>query len=78
VYCTTAGTAENWTLAIRKNNTTDTNIATLGVSAAERIFTNNALSISVAAGDYIEIKSTPPVWATNPVGCTFGGTVYIE
>jgi len=80
IYCYsgTAGTAEAWSLYIRKNNSADTLIATLSVSASERVFSNAALSIPVAAGDYIEIKAVNPLWATNPLTCIFGGYIYIE
>ncbi len=74
----TAGTAENWSLYIRVNNTTDTLIETLGAAAAERVFDNSALSITVNAGDYFEIKSIQPTWATNPLTTIYGGYVYIE
>jgi hypothetical protein len=80
IYCYsgTAGTAENWSLYIRKNNAADTLIATLAVSASERVFSNAALSIPVAVGDYIEIKGIQPLWATNPLTTIYGGYVYIE
>lgn len=80
IYCYsgTAGTNENWSLYIRKNNLTDTLIATLGVNTNERIFSNTALNIAVAAGDYIEIKAINPTWATNPLTTIFGGYIYIE
>lgn len=80
IYCYsgTAGTAEAWSLYIRKNNTTDTLIQTLSVSASERVFTNSALSIAVVAGDYIEIKGIQPTWATNPLTTIYGGYIYIE
>ena len=80
IYCYsgTAGTAEAWSLYIRKNNSTDTLIATLSVSASERVFSNAALALAVAVGDYIEIKAVNPLWATNPLTCIFGGYVYIE
>ena len=80
IYCYsgTAGTAENWSMYIRKNNSTDTLIKTLGVNTNERRFTNNALNIAVAAGDYIEIKCINPTWATNPATTIFGGYIYIE
>ena len=80
IYCYsgTAGTAEAWSLYIRKNNTTDTLIATVSAGASERIFTNAALNISMAAGDYFEIKAVNPLWATNPLTCIFGGYIYIE
>ena len=80
IYCYsgTAGTAEAWSLYVRLNNTTDTLIQTLSVSASERRFTNNAMNIVVSAGDYIEIKGVQPTWATNPLTTIYGGYIYIE
>jgi hypothetical protein len=80
IYCYsgTAGTAEAWSLYIRKNNTTDTLVATLSLNTNERKFSNASLAIAVVAGDYIEIKSVQPTWATNPLTCIYGGTLYIE
>ena len=80
IYCYsgTAGTAEAWSLYIRKNNTTDYLIATLTVSASERVFSNTGLSIAMAVGDYFEIKSIYPTFATNPLTTVYGGYVYIE
>lgn len=77
-YAGVAGTNESWSLYIRLNNTTDTLIQTLTVAAAERIFANDALNISVVAGDYIEIRGVQPTWATNPTGVIYGGHIYIE
>jgi hypothetical protein len=80
IYCYsgTAGTAESWSLYIRKNNTTDYLIATLSVSASERVFSNASLSIAVSVGDYIEIKGIQPTWSTNPLTTIYGGYIYIE
>jgi hypothetical protein len=80
IYCYsgTAGTAEAWSLYVRKNNTTDYLIATLSVTQSERKFQNSALDIPIAAGDYIEIKGVQPLWATNPLTTIYGGYVYIE
>jgi hypothetical protein len=80
IYCYsgTAGTNESWSLYIRKNNTTDTLIATVGANTNERVFSNAALNIAVAAGDYIEIKGVQPTWATNPLTTIYGGYIYIE
>jgi hypothetical protein len=73
------GTNEAWSLYIRHNNTTDYLIQTLSVAATERIWVNTGLSIAVAAGDYIEIKSVQPTWpVTNPTGAILGGYVYVE
>lgn len=80
IYCYsgTAGTNESWSIYIRVNNTTDYLIATLAVSTSERVFSNTALNISLAAGDYFEIKSVNPTWATNPLTTIFGGRIYVE
>jgi len=80
IYCYsgTAGTNEVWSLYIRKNNTTDTLIATLSVNTNERVFTNASLSIAVSVGDYIEIKGVQPTWVTNPLTTIYGGYIYIE
>lgn len=80
IYCYsgTAGTAEAWSLYIRKNNTTDYLIATLTIANSERVFSNAALNIPVVAGDYIEIKGIQPTWTTNPLTTIYGGYIYIE
>ncbi len=80
IYCYsgTAGTAEAWALSIRKNNTTDYLIATVAAATNERVFTNSNLSIPVIAGDYIEIKSVQPTYATNPLTSIFSGFIIIE
>jgi len=72
-----AGTNENISLNIRLNNTSDTLIQTVGVAAAERIFTNSSLNIAVTAGDYIELKLVLPTFGTIPTTVTGGGTIYI-
>ena len=80
IYCYsgTAGSAESWSLYIRKNNSADTLIATLSVSSSERVFSNTSLAIAVAVGDYIEIKAVNPLWSVNPLTTIFGGYLYIE
>lgn len=77
-YSGTAGTNESWSIYIRVNNTTDNLIATVSAATSERIFSNTGLNISVNVGDYIEIKSVNPTWATNPLTTIFGGYIYIE
>lgn len=74
----TAGTAENWSLYIRLNNTTDTLVQTVGLSNAHRVFSNTGLSIAVAAGDYIELKEIQPTWATNPANVRRSAVIYVE
>jgi hypothetical protein len=77
-YAGTAGTGEAWSMYIRLNNTTDSLIQTLSLANSNRVWANDALSISVVAGDYIEIKEIQPAWATNPATVTRTGVVYIE
>jgi len=77
-FATTAGTGEAWSLYIRKNNTTDFLIATVNSATGERVFSNLNINIPINAGDYIEIKSTNPTWATNPNNITFGGYITIN
>lgn len=74
----TAGTAENWSLYIRLNDTTDYLIQTVGAATQERIWTNSSLNIPVVAGDYVEIKMINPAWVTSPVNIAFGGVITIE
>jgi hypothetical protein len=74
----TAGTAENWSLYIRLNNTTDTLVQTIGLSNANRVFSKTDLSIAVVAGDYIELKEIQPTWATNPANVRRSAVIYIE
>jgi hypothetical protein len=78
-HCVTeAGTSENVDVIIRLNNTTDTRIALYGTTLSFKVFSNTALNIAVAQGDYIEIKMIMPSFATNPLDVRIGGTIYIE
>ena len=74
---TTTATNEVLNLYIRKNNAADTYIDQIGSTGYLWRFRNETLGLAVAAGDYIEIKGIPPVWATNPQG-SFAGYVYID
>ena len=74
----TAGTAEDISMNIRVNNTTDTLIQTVGLAASVRVFFNTGLNISVVQGDYIEIKMVCPTWVTNPATMAVGGVIYLE
>ena len=77
-YGTAAGSAEDISMYIRLNNTTDTLVKTVGESALGRLFDNASLNIAVVAGDYIEIKIVCPTWVTNPTGVLLGGIISIE
>ena len=66
---TTAASGETSTMSVRLNNTTDTTISSsITLTTGLDHFTNTALSIAVAVGDYVEIKWASPTWATNPIG----------
>jgi len=77
-YSGTSGTNEAWVFSIRKNNTTDTQIASVSLATNERIFSNTGLSISMSAGDYFEVKAVNPTWGTNPLTTIIGGYVMIS
>ena len=77
-YSGTAGSNENWSMYVRLNNTSDTLIQTLAANTNDRVWSNTGLNISVAVGDYIEIKEVQPAWGTNPATVTRNGIIYIE
>ena len=74
----TLGSAQNCTLALRLNNTTDTTISsTIQLTATPTTFNNSALAIAVVAGDYLEAKFTSATWTTNPTDVSISLTVYL-
>jgi len=77
-YSSTAGSGEAWSLYVRVNNTTNYLIATVSAATNGRVFSNTALNITVASGDYVEIVSVQPTWATNPNGTVFGGRIMVN
>lgn len=77
-YAKTAGSAESVSLYVRKNDTSDTLVATVSASANLRYFQATGLSIAVAAGDYIEMKLVCPAWGTNPLGLYLAGNVFVK
>ena len=74
----TAGTSESFTMYLRKNNSSDTTIASVSNTSAVKDFQNTGLSLSMAAGDYFEIKCVCPTWATNPATVALSGQIYAE
>jgi hypothetical protein len=61
------GSAENNTLAVRLNDTTDTTVSsTISITGTLTDFSKTDLSIAVTQGDFIEMKFTTPAYATNP------------
>lgn len=78
VYSGTAGTRETWHMYVRKNNLDDYLISSVNTTIGERLFKNTTMEISVAAGDYIEIKGVQPTWATKPATTIYGGYVWVD
>lgn len=63
----TLASSENLTVALRKNDTTDSNVTTtLQLSSASNAFNTTSLGLSVAAGDFIHVKVVCPTFATDP------------
>lgn len=74
----TIGSNESFSMYLRINDTTDHLIATVGTAVNNRVFSNTAINVTVAAGDFFTIKCVNPAWATNPVGVYISGYVYQE
>ena len=70
---TIVGSNENISMYVRLNNTTDYLVATVGAATAERRFTNTAINVPIANGDYIEMKIVTPAWGTQPTGVLMYG-----
>lgn len=74
----TAGSNEAWVMNLRLNNTSNTQIASVSLNTANRLWSNTSLNVPVALGDRLEIQSVQPTWATNPANVRYGGVIYIE
>lgn len=74
----TAGSSEKISVYLRKNNTSDTLLGEWENSDAKKVITKTGLNISVADGDYFEIKVVCPTWETNPTQVKINATIYIE
>jgi hypothetical protein len=77
-YASTAGSGESWTFSVAVNNGTPTTIQALSSATNIRHWRNAALSIAVAAGDYVEILTTTPSFSVNPASMNWGANLYIE
>ena len=75
----THASAQNCTLSIRLNGSSDTTItSTLQLTAADNTFNGTGLGLSVSAGDYIQFKLVTPSWPTNPSQVAFALTALIS
>lgn len=73
----TLGSAQNVTIAVRKNDTSNTNITTtLQLTAANGTFNNTGLSTAFTAGDFIDLLMICPTWSTNPTTVAIFVTMY--
>ena len=73
-----AGSGEDWIWYIRLNDTSDTAIATVSAADAHRHWVNTSVGLAVSAGDFVEIKSVCPTFATNPTNIYGSGYLLIE
>lgn len=70
---------ETSTLSIRVNNTTDNTVSSSYVqNSTYNLISNTSMSVSISAGDYIEMKWVTPTWNTNPTSLQITVTIYIE
>lgn len=80
----TLGSAEVGTVAIRVNATTDYVISaavpyTGQIQTVSNTALNSGVGVPVAVGDTIEIKITPPTWATtNPTTVVHFGSLFVR
>lgn len=74
----TLGTTETSTIAILLNGTTATTVSATIDNSATQYYNISGLSVTVVAGDYIELRWTTPTWSTNPTNVLVQGYVYIE
>ena len=73
--------ANNSTVSIRKNNTTDTTVSSTLVHTGfvNRVSSTSFTAITMAAGDYFEMKvATPASWTTAPVDVNWFASVFFE
>lgn len=72
---------ETVTFYLRVNDTTDYLIATASFGATSFAlvnFSNLAMDVAIAAGDFIEIKMVCPTFATNPTVVVCWGSIFIR
>ncbi len=75
----TLGTAELSTLYVRVDNTTDVTLdSNLNLSNNLYASQSSALSTTINAGSYVEVKWITPTWSTNPTNVTVNVTLDFE
>lgn len=80
LYARTTGatSTQAWTMSIRLNNSSNNSIGSVADASLDKVWSNTGLSISVVAGDYIEITTTTPAWTTAAGNTTIYGTIFIQ
>jgi len=74
----TVGTGESWAMSIRKGDGTLATVASVATINAHRTFLNTSMSLSVTAGDYVEVQLVNPTWATPPTNISVCGNILIR
>lgn len=78
-FVNVASSSEKSSLYIRVNNTTDYLISsTIATDTNSNYFSNNALSVPIADGDFFELKLVTPAWAQAPASCRSFISVYVD
>lgn len=75
---TTPGSGETVSVYFRLNNTTDSGQTDMVWNSTTVEGSTTNIATAVVAGDTWAIKVVCPAWATNPVGVTIVGYIYIE
>lgn len=74
---TIQASAENITVGLRLNGTTNYTVTTtLQATSVINPFSNLSLNIPVTVGDYVIFYVTTPAWSTNPTNCCFSATLF--
>lgn len=74
----TVGTSETSIMSIRLNNTTDTTISNSVITSSGLTnYSNTSMGVTVAAGDYINVKLVTPAWVTTPGNIATSITIFI-
>lgn len=75
---TTYGSTELSSIYLRKNGTTDYLLSSVFNLSGNAAVNKTGLTVSVTAGDYVEIKWITPTWATNPAGLLVNATIHVS
>lgn len=74
----TLSSAENIAISVRKNDTTDASITSVGRTTARvQTYSNTSMSLAVTAGDALELKIVTPAWVTNPTQVAWAAVLYV-